>query len=271
MTITRMPSRSAKVNLFKDGIFLMLNGFKSLTHPGVRHFIYIPLLINLLVFGGLFYYCAQYGLDKLSFLSPNLPSWLNWLGGILSFIKGIIVFAALTILIGIFTILATLGATLLAAPFNGLLSESYSKALGVSVPTQPFIQMIHKTLSRELVKLLYYIPRLLLLGIAVVVLYFIPVANLAIPILFFWFSAWMMAIQYIDYPADNHHIRFKDMLINLKQHRAQVLGFGCTVALLSSIPFLNLIVMPAAVLGATRLWEQTNAKKAYPVTKTQHP
>ncbi len=259
------------INRFKEGVTFMLQGFKALAHPQVRHYIYIPLLINLVVFGVLFYYCVQYGLGKLSFLTPHLPSWLTWLGGFLSFIKGIIVFALLTILISVFTFFATLGANLVAAPFNGLLSESYSKALGGSVPTQPFLQTIHKTLSRELTKLFYYIPRLLLLGLVVVVLYFIPVANLAIPVLLFWFSAWMMAIQYIDYPADNHQMRFKDVLIRLKEHRSLVLGFGCTVALLSSIPVLNLMVMPAAVLGATRLWEKTNSMKAFPATKIQHP
>ena len=48
--------------------------------------------------------------------------------------------------------------------------------------------------------------------------------------------------QYIDYPADNHKKRW------------QSLGFGGIVYLVLLIPVVNLLMMPAAVAGATLFW-----------------
>jgi len=112
------------------------------------------------------------------------------------------------------------------------------------------LQMIPGTLSRELAKLAYFIPRVLLL----LILGFIPIINLATPVLWFFFSAWMMAIQYIDYPMDNNGLTFKRMKALLKERRWSALSLGSVIQLGMLVPLLNLILMPAAVIGATIFW-----------------
>lgn len=232
--------------------------FKLMTQPKVRLFIIIPLLINILVFALLFYYFAQYGAAKLSFLtSHSLPSWLSWLEGILSYIKTFLLMLYLGILLTVFTILATLCANIIGAPFNGMLSEAYSTALGHKPPFVKFWPMVGKSLLREMIKFFYYLPRGILLVVCAGIFYFIPILNLTIPVLFLWFSSWMLAVQYIDYPADNDQIAFSDLLNKMKANRAVLLGFGLTFTLLCTIPIVNLFVMPAAVLGATKMWHQT--------------
>jgi len=72
--------------------------------------------------------------------------------------------------------------------------------------------------------------------------------------LWFVFSAWMMAMQYIDYPMDNHRTTFDDMRKYLKTHRGISFGFGCAVMIAAMIPGVNFFVMPAAVAGATLMW-----------------
>ncbi len=167
-----------------------------------------------------------------------------------------------TFFLGIFSILATLGANLLGAPFNGLLSEALSEQLtSEKIPNQALTPMIVSATKRELVKFGYTLPRMLGVFILAGILYFIPVLNLLSPVLLYWFSAWMMAIQYLDYPADNHQMPFKDFLILLKKERGLCLTFGLAVSLLASIPFANFIVMPAAVLGATYLWHERLSAK----------
>ena len=64
----------------------------------------------------------------------------------------------------------------------------------------------------------------------------------------------MMAIQYIDYPFDNHKISFITMRDALKQRRGKCLSFGALVTLFSAIPVVNLFVMPVAICGATAMW-----------------
>ncbi|MEK1838714.1 MAG: EI24 domain-containing protein, partial [Pseudomonas sp.] len=83
---------------------------------------------------------------------------------------------------------------------------------------------------------------------------FIPVVNIIAAPLWLLFGVWMMAIQYIDYPADNHKLGWNEMLAWLRQKRWQSLGFGGSVYLVLLIPVVNILMMPAAVAGATLFW-----------------
>ena len=86
------------------------------------------------------------------------------------------------------------------------------------------------------------------------VLFIIPGVNLAAPILWFIFSAWMLALEYCDYPMGNHGIPFRDQRRLLRKHGLLNLGFGTATLVATSIPIVNLFAMPAAVAGATALW-----------------
>ena len=82
----------------------------------------------------------------------------------------------------------------------------------------------------------------------------IPVVNLAAPFIWLAFSAWMLAISYVDYPMGNHRMGFAEQRQALARRRLTSLGFGGIVTWAVLIPIVNLIVMPAAVAGATKLW-----------------
>ena len=74
------------------------------------------------------------------------------------------------------------------------------------------------------------------------------------PLIWFAFAAWMMAIQYCDYPMDNNQVGFKQMKQLLAERRWAALGFGSLIQLGMLVPGLNLILMPSAVIGATIFW-----------------
>ena len=85
-------------------------------------------------------------------------------------------------------------------------------------------------------------------------LFFIPGINLAAPFLWFMFSAWMLSLEYLDYPMGNHGLLFSDQRPIINQRRFMSLGFGGAVNVAVMIPVANFIIMPAAVAGATALW-----------------
>lgn len=64
----------------------------------------------------------------------------------------------------------------------------------------------------------------------------------------------MPIFQYIDYPADNHKLGWNEMLAWLRQKRWQSMSFGGIVYLVLLIPVVNILMMPAAVAGATLFW-----------------
>ena len=72
--------------------------------------------------------------------------------------------------------------------------------------------------------------------------------------LWFLLGAWMLALQYIDYPLDNHGRSFAEVKRALRAHRPASLGFGAAVALATSLPLVNFIVIPAAMRGAVVFW-----------------
>jgi len=68
------------------------------------------------------------------------------------------------------------------------------------------------------------------------------------------FQAVYRLLLYIDYPADNNQMSWQDMIAWLRQKRWQCLGFGGVTYLALMIPFVNLVMMQAAVAGATLFW-----------------
>lgn len=61
-------------------------------------------------------------------------------------------------------------------------------------------------------------------------------------------------LLYIDYPADNNKMSWQDMLAWLRAKRWQSLSFGGITYVALLVPFVNILMMPAAVAGATLFW-----------------
>ncbi|CAG9297481.1 CysZ protein [Celerinatantimonas diazotrophica] len=225
-----------------------LYGWRLISQPGLRLFVIIPLLVNTLLFAGAFYWLyarLQIWITEFEQWLPNGLHWLQWLLWPLAILTIIVVFSF---------IFASIG-NWIAAPFNGLLSERTELLLtGQPLPDGQLKELVTdlpRVFAREWQKLCYWLPRVLILSLA----FFIPgIGQSVIPVLWFVFSAWMMAIQYIDYPFDNHKISFRVMRKQLSQHRSQNWGFGALVTIATGIPLVNWVVMPAAICGATALW-----------------
>jgi CysZ protein len=222
----------------------LLRGIKMLAEPGLRPFIIVPLLINCLLFSVAIYLLSQYFSTWVSGWLAMIPDWLGFIDWLLWPVF------ALLVLIGVYFSFA-LFANVIAAPFNGLLSERVEqRQRGISSTDDGWkglLASIPAALLREASKWLYYLPRLVIL----LLLSWVPLIG---PLLWFLFGAWMMAIQFCDYPMDNNRITFGRMKQLLKQQRLSALGFGGLVSLAMLVPLLNLLIMPAAVIGATLFW-----------------
>jgi len=208
----------------------------------------VPLLINILLLGTAFYWLFNKLHQWIPQLLSYVPHWLGWLNVIvwpLAVISIILIF-------GYF--FSTL-ANWIAAPFFGLLAEKLEQRLTGHVTTESswwsLMADLPRIMKREWLKLRYYLPR----AIGLLLIHFIPgVGQLLAPVLWFIFGAWMMAIQYCDYPFDNHKVSFRAMRNNLAQDRKLHLEFGGLISLLTMIPIVNLVIMPIAVCGATAIW-----------------
>ena len=230
------------------GAGYVMRGAKMLTHPSLRLFVLVPLLVNILIFGSLI------GVG-LSYLVDIVDRWLGWIPDWLGFIEWIL-WPLIGITLSLVTgYLFTAVALVIASPFNGLLAEKAEELVTGQEVHGPeglgqALLMVPRGIIRELAKLIYYLP----MAAFVLLLSFIPVLNAVAPFLWFLLGAWMMSIQFVDYPMDNHQLSFGDVKEAVRRRRLSSMGFGGAVAICAGIPVVNFFVVPAAVVGATLLW-----------------
>lgn len=240
------------VRNFSAGTHCALRGLGSLTKPGIRQYVVIPLLINTLVFSGALWWTSVALTPLISgwveAATGWLPGWLNWLASILDILLWLIFGAGA--LVAVFYTFSTV-ANFLASPFNGLLAEKVERMhTGLSPESGISIwKEIVLAPAQEIGKMLYF----LLWAIPFLILFLVPGINIAAPFLWAAFSAWMLSLQYVDYPLGNHGMRFVEQRAVMRKNRQLSLGFGVIVLLLTMIPVVNFIAMPAAVIGATFL------------------
>lgn len=236
------------------GANYLIRGLKMLPDPEIRPFVLVPLLTNIVIFiAAIWMLFSNFGSWVDLLITTFLPDW-EWLQFLHYILWPLMALLVLVMVYYGFSIVANI----IAAPFNGFLSEKVEKRLRGDVITdegwQAVLALIPRAIGRELSKLAYYLPRVLFL----LVISFIPVINLISPLLWLLFGAWMMAIQYCDYPMDNNKVSFKNMKLMLKSDRLTSVGFGGLIQLGMMVPVLNLILMPAAVVGATIYWVEAH-------------
>ena len=199
---------------FVSGFRFVSKGFGLINQPGVRAFVVVPLIINITLFSiGIWYAGSQFSYF-LDWLFSYLPGWLDWLRWILWPLF------AITILVAVFYTF-TLIANFIAAPFNSLLAERLEMKLtgqpleGGESSLKALLKGAGEAFMNELKKFGY----LLLWVIPLLILTVIPVINIVAPFAWAAFSAWMLALEYTDYPMGNHQMFFKDERALLGRHK----------------------------------------------------
>ena len=229
------------------GLHCFARGARLARSRPLRRFVWMPMAVSFVVIA-LLLTLGHAAIEAVrEWLVAWLPDWLDWLGDVLA-----PVFYVLAVVVAgwIFSFLAVL----LASPFLGVLSaRAEREAFGTGPDCDESVGLaIARAFAREARKLAYHLPRLA----AVFVLTLIPIVNVAAPLAWFAFGAWMLAVQFVDYAAENRGLEFGDTVALLRANRAAAFGLGAPVALLLAIPFAAVVVIPAAVCGGALLWRR---------------
>ena len=220
----------------------LLRGLRLLGQPGLRRYVWLPLIVNLILYSAGFWVATHYFSAVMNWL---IPAWLDWLRWLLWPL-----FALSLFLVAFFTF--TLVTNLIGAPFYGRLAEQAQKILAV----QPIgsaarevsrAEALTESLVSESNRMIYFILRALpMLG-----LFLIPGVNLVAPFLWMLFGAWSLALEYMSYPLEIRGLLFGEQRELIKKRRIEALAFGGAVMFGLAIPILNILIPPAAVIGAT--------------------
>ena len=176
------------------GSSYFFRGMTILVQPGLRRFVIIPLLANIAVFaliaGSLYQLMSGFYIDITGEITGTL-SFLTWIVTPIIWLVGTLLSGYLSIFIVLF----------LTSPFHGLLAEKVEEQVtGEAIPNESSVVQVALSVPRgflrELQKLFHYLPMALL----VVIISVIPGLNFAAPFLWIILGAWMMSLQFIDYP-----------------------------------------------------------------------
>ncbi|MFT7547096.1 MAG: CysZ protein [Candidatus Azotimanducaceae bacterium] len=228
-----------------NGIDCFFEGLKLVRQPGLRQYVIIPIVINTIVLSLVMIYSFSQYEAWLELIKGVLPDWLSFISSLIGFLAAIVIFA---LSVYGFSIIANI----ISSPFNAILSQKVEEKLTgfiINSEVNLFI-VLARSLTREISKLAYFLPRLL----GLIVLSLIPGLNALAPVAWILFGAWMMTVQYADYAADNNEIKFSDLRHRLENNVIQSLLFGIIVYFVIAIPLLNLFVIPVAVAGGTVFW-----------------
>lgn len=232
---------------FLTGLSYIKLGLQLLIKPGIRGYVVIPLIINTLIFTLIIIFGADLFNDLIELITDRW-AWLEWIRWLL---WPLFLLICLTIVFFCFS----LATNLLCSPFNGFLSEAVQRTLTgqspvISAGGGGLLAEMLQSMRSELLKLRYFLLR----SIPLLLLFLIPVIQIAAPAIWFIFASWMLSLEFLDYPMSNNGVAFPAARPILRQHRGLVLGFGAGITLFAMVPVINFITIPVAVTGATQLW-----------------
>jgi CysZ protein len=215
-------------------------GLAYLHAPGLRRLVWLPLVVNLVVYSMGFLAAGHYFSIAMDWLLPNWLDWMRWLLWPL--------LALSLLVIAFFTF--TLVANLLGSPFYGELSAQVQRLRGEPLVLEKGagpVGSAMESLGLEFQRLKY----LALRAVPILVLLPIPGINVVASVLWMALGAWTLALEYFSYPLENRGFGFAEQRRFLAGRRIEVLVFGGTVMLGLTVPVLNILIPPAAVIGAT--------------------
>lgn len=236
-------------------ITLFIRAFGLMNKPGIARFVIIPLFINVLLFAVALWIGMHYFSEFMDHML-NFENLWGWVQSLLALITPLlwVIFIALYLIFVFYAF--SIVANIIAAPFNSLLAqatECYLRGESNEVQSQDMLALIKDVpglIWMEIRKLMYFALR----AIPLLILFVIPITAPIAPILWFVFSAWMLSLEYMDYPMGNHNIHFDQQKKIQQRNRVFSLSFGSMALLLTMLPLINFLVMPWSVISATLTW-----------------
>jgi CysZ protein len=159
-------------------------------------------------------------------------------------------------ILGLAAVLAVLTYTaitlIIGDPFYEAISKQVEQRYG-AVPDEPDVRW-WVSMRRNLVDSLRLLALTLALGIPMFVFGFVPlVGQTVVPVLEAVIGGWFLAVELTGIPFNRRGLRLRDRRRLLAANRALALGFGVPIFVIFLVPFVAVVLIPAAVAGATLL------------------
>lgn len=238
-------STTEKPGFFR-GLRALFGGIGWLmTTPSAWPLAMVPFLIALFLMGGLGYAAYAYVPGLIEEWLGSGDAWYASLGiGVLK-VVGVLLGWILSVVLG-------LG---LAQPISGPALEGLvrKKEHELGAPPRPQTSLpseIWRSLQSLLVGYAFGLPALAILFLLSLV---VPAASVVLFPFKLLVAATIVAWDLCDYPLSVRGIPVAERVRTLRRNKGAVIGFGLGLALAGLIPMMLFLLLPAGVVGATRL------------------
>jgi len=228
----------------------LLAAFYIVRHPSLWPWCVIPVVINVIVLGLIWWWTGNYS-EQL--LASYLPNGTGWYWDLLRKGAVVLVFVARAVITLVsFVVVGTFA----ALPFNDLLSEQTDKIAGGWRDDRPFSPArmgweLAVTGLQEGKRMTMY----LVLIVPLFLLSFIPILAPFTLTLKVIITAFFFTTDYLSYPMERRGaLLFRHKMMIARRFFFPSLGFGCAVTCLALIPVINFMFFPLAVVGGTLLF-----------------
>jgi CysZ protein len=176
----------------------------------------------------------------------------GWSGGLRETVHVVAMVAliSLTVLLAIFLYAAL--ALLIGEPFYEKISYNVELKLGgpIEEAKVSFVRMLGRSIRDSLRLLVFTVGA----GVVLFVAGFIPVVGeTVVPAVGVLVGSWVLALELTTVTFERRGMRFRERRRMLRGRRSMALGFGLASFVCFLIPLGAVLVMPAAVAGATLL------------------
>ncbi|MFC7344459.1 EI24 domain-containing protein [Saccharopolyspora griseoalba] len=238
-----MRSFTGGARLLGTGFAVLLRSPKHLLLGAVPALLSAVLLLGGL--GALIYFSP----DLVSWLTPFADGWAEFARQVLRVLLGIALVGAAGLLGALSFIALTL---LIGGPFYEAIAEHAERQMGLDTSGDGAGST--RQLARGVRDSLKLVAVALPGAVVLFVIGLIPVAGqVAAVVLGALFGAWVISLEMVGLVFGRRGLPFGERHRRLREHRAMVLGFGLPAYLLCLVPVLQLVVIPAAVVGGTVL------------------
>jgi len=239
------------IGRFIGGLFAPVRGLRFLlAHPRLLTYAAFPTLINIILVLALFFagmYFAESLADRI------VPAQDQWYWVALSYAIQIVLLAAL-VLFGalVFYILAGI----ICVPFNEVLSQKTEEIFEGIKREEPFsFRLLTKDIMISLKNEIKRTVVMLALLVSLLIIFFIPIVGKAFYLVFGNIITMLfLAYDNLDYPLGRRRLPFTVKWRFIFKNSPSSLGFGAGALVSVVIPFLNFVIIPLTVVGATILF-----------------
>ncbi|HMS33478.1 MAG TPA: EI24 domain-containing protein [Ignavibacteria bacterium] len=236
-----------------DFIFGFFYPFKSIKlffkYPKLIGYSIVPIVINLIIYGAIFFYTYRWIEGKSEDAVSNNVSSQILFEIIQYFLK---VFYFILVLVVCYFLFVIFGG-IVSAPFNEKISKYIEEKIFIikADTALPFFKDAAASVVAELKKLLFYFSVM----IPLLLMEFIPMIGGVITLVIgTGFSFFYNALDYLDYPLTRRMTGFREKLKIVNSKKSLSYGFGAMAFILTFIPVINVFMKPILVAAGTSLF-----------------